>query len=63
MENPTSAFIETNLVLQLIQESRIKSKGVMSWSSRKKKSGFFLTFILSEANFFSICILFQCIVC
>ena len=33
----------------------------MSWSSRKKKSAFFLTFILSERNSFNICVLFQCI--
>ena len=51
------------IVLQLIQESQIKSKTVMSWSSRKKKEGFFVPFILSEGYFFSICILSQCIVC
>ena len=36
MENPTRSFREMNLVLQLTQESLIKSKTVMSWSSRKK---------------------------
>ena len=39
MENPTHSFRETNLVLQLMQESQIKSKTVMSWSSQKKKEG------------------------
>ena len=29
LENPTHTFRETNVVLQLIQESRIKSKTVM----------------------------------
>ena len=42
MENLTHDFRETNLVLQLIQESQIKSKTVMSSSSRKKKRGHFL---------------------
>ena len=39
-ENPTYSFRETNLVIQLIEESQIKSKTVMSWSSPKK--GLFL---------------------
>ena len=52
MENPTHAFRETNLVLQLILESQIKSKTVMSWGSRNKK----------EFLFFNICVLSQCIV-
>ena len=48
MENPTYAFRDTNLVSQLIKELRIKSKTVMSWSSRKKKWYFFVKFILSQ---------------
>ena len=36
MENHT-VFREMDLVLQLIQESQIKSKPVMSWSLGKKK--------------------------
>ena len=51
MENPTHSFRETNLMLQLIQESQIKSKTVMSWSSRMKKRAFFVSLILSEGNF------------
>ena len=34
----------------------------MSWSSRKKKEGIFVPFILSEGNFFNICVLSQCAV-
>ena len=41
MENPTHSFRETKLVFQLIYESQIKSKTVMSWSSRKKKEDIF----------------------
>ena len=52
MENPKHRFSKTNCVLQLILESQIKSKSVMSWSLRKKrkKRDFFVLFILSEGN-------------
>ena len=33
----------------------------MSWSSRKKKEGIFVVFVLPKGNFFKICVLFQCI--
>ena len=49
MENPPHTFKETNPVLQLIRESQIKYKAVMSWSLRKKKV---VPFILSEENSF-----------
>ena len=62
IENPTHSFRETNLVPQPIEESQIKSKTVMSWSLRQKKRVFFVPLILSEGNFFKICVLFQCIV-
>ena len=62
MQNPTHQFKETNLVLQLIEESQIKSETVMSWSSWKKKEGIFVQFILSKRKFFSICVLSQFIV-
>ena len=32
----------------------------MSWRPRKKKEGFFVTFIVSEENFLKICVLSQC---
>ena len=50
MENPTHSFRNTNLVFQLIQESQIKSKTVMSWSSRKK--GIFYTVHFVRRKFF-----------
>ena len=40
---------------QLKEESQTKSKIVMSWSSGKKKEGFFVSFLLSKGNFFKIC--------
>ena len=46
IENPTQGFRDINLVLQLIQESQIKSKTVMSWSWRKKKRTFFVLFFV-----------------
>ena len=46
MENPTHSFRETNLVLQLIWESQIKSKTVISWSSWKKKEAFFIIYLV-----------------
>ena len=41
---------------------QIKSKTVMSWSSRKKKEGIFCTVYFVRRNFFNICVLSQCIV-
>ena len=52
MENPTHSFWETNLVLQLIWKSQIKSKTVMSWSSRKRKEGIFCTVYFVRKKFF-----------
>ena len=37
---------------ELIQEWQIKSKTVMSWSSRKKKEGIFLYHLFSPEEFF-----------
>ena len=51
MENPTHSFRQTNLVLQLIEESRIKSKTLMSWNRERKNKAFFVPFILSKRNF------------
>ena len=41
MENPAHSFREVNHVLQLVKEWEIKSKTVMSWSSRNKKKCIF----------------------
>ena len=57
MENPTQTFREVmNLVLHLIEELQTKIKTVMSVGAcKRKKSVFFVTFILSEGIFFIIC--------
>ena len=41
IENPIHTVKEINIVLQIIQESQVKNKTVMSWSSRKKKECIF----------------------
>ena len=46
MENPRHSFRKMKFVLQLILKSQIKSKTVMSWSSRKEKRASFIQFIL-----------------
>ena len=55
MEDSTYIFTETNLVLQLIKEWQIKSKTVMSWSSRKKIRAVFVLFILRKGFFLKLC--------
>ena len=52
LENPTHTFREMNLVPQLIQESEIKCKLVMSWSSQKKKKRIFCTIYFVPRKFF-----------
>ena len=52
MENPSHSFRETNLVLQLIEESESKSRTVMSSKSRKKEEGIFCTVYFVQRNFF-----------
>ena len=39
-------------MLHLIQESQIKNKTAMSWSSRKKKEGIFRTVYFVRREFF-----------
>ena len=61
MENSTHTFREMNFVFQLIQESQVKSKAVMSWSSQKKKECIFCNVYFVQRNFiFNICVLSQC---
>ena len=52
MENSTHSFRDTNLVLQLIQESHIKSKTDKLELAKEKREHFFESFILSEGIFF-----------
>ena len=52
MENPTHSFRETNLVLQLKEESQIKSKTVISWSSREEKEDIFCTIYFAQRKFY-----------
>ena len=54
MENLTHSFRKTNLVLQLISESLIKSKTVMSWVAKGKR-GQFLYRLFCPKEFFCIC--------
>ena len=61
MENPIYIFREMDGVIQLIEESQIKSKPLMNWSSRKKE-GIFCTVYFVGRKFFNICVLSQCIV-
>ena len=57
MEDPTHTFRETNLVFQLIKESRAKVNLWWVGARERKKITFFITLILSDWNFFIICIL------
>ena len=52
MENPTHSFREKSLVVRLIWESQIKSKTMVSWSSRKKKEDIFSTVHFFRREFF-----------
>ena len=61
LENPTNFFTETNLVLQLIKESQIKSKTVMSWSSQKKKQCSFCNYFVYFLLAFKVVESLQCI--
>ena len=68
MENPTHTFREMNLALQLKQKSHIRKthakkshiKNCDELELAKEKSALFIKFILSEGNFFNICVLSQC---
>ena len=51
MENSTNLFRETNLARQLIWESQIRSKTVMSCSSRRKKEGSFCASYFVQREF------------
>ena len=51
MENPAHSFREVNHVLQLVKEWEIKSKTVMSWSSRNKKECIFCNVYFARRKF------------
>ena len=59
MENLTHSVRETNLVLQLIKKSQIKSKTMMNLSTQKKKRAVFVSFILFEENVFNIYLMYS----
>ena len=61
IENLTHSFRETNLVLQLIWASQIKSKIMISCSLRKKNKCIICTIYFVRKKFFNICVLSQCI--
>ena len=52
MENPTNNFREMNYVLQLVSESQIKRKTVMSWSWQRKKECIFCNVYFVPRIFF-----------
>ena len=52
IEIPTHSFGETNVVLQLMQESQKKGKTVMRWISRKKKEEIFCTVYFVQRKLF-----------
>ena len=52
MENSTDSFRQKNFMLQLIKESQIKSKAVITGARKRKKKALFVLFILSKGNFF-----------
>ena len=54
--NPKHNFRETSLVLQLIEELKIKSKTVMRWSSTNKKEGICcIVYFVWRKNFKHLC--------
>ena len=61
IENGKSQTVLTKLLPQPIEETQIKSKTVMKWSSQKKKRAFFVPFISSKDNFLKTCFSTQCI--
>ena len=62
MENPTYSSREKKLEFQIIFKNW-EFKLNLWWfgTCERKKGKFFVTFILSEGNFFNVCVLSQCI--
>ena len=63
MKNPTHSFREMNLVLQLIQESQIKSKTDDLELAKEKRGHFLCRLLCPKRVFFKICVLFQRLQC
>ena len=61
IENPTLRFREINLLFSLYENCKLKVKLQWVRARERKKSAVFVTFILSEGNFFNIYALSQCI--
>ena len=59
----THTVLERRTLCFRSNKNRKLNETVMSWSSRKKKGGIFVLLIFDWRNFFSICLLSQCIVC
>ena len=51
MGNPTHFFREINLMFQLVLESWIRSKSVMSWNTQKKKECIFWNVYFVQRKF------------
>ena len=64
IENPTHSFRETSLPFCFISYKNHKIKVKLWWvgACESKKKEFSEPFILSEGNFFNICVFFRCIV-
>ena len=52
MENPSHSFRDEPCASGHKKEPQIKSKTVVSWTSRKKKEGIFCTVYFVQKNFF-----------
>ena len=61
MENPTHTFREMKLQLSSYKNRELKVKLWWVGAHERKKSVFFVTFILPEGNFLNPCVLSQCI--
>ena len=62
MENPTYSFREMNLCFSSYKNCELKIKLWWVGACERKKSVFFVMFILSKGNIFNICVLSPCIV-
>ena len=63
MGNPTHCFREReSLCFSSYKNRKLKVKLWWVGARERKKRAFFVPFILSEGNFFNICVLSQCIV-